>query len=186
MNSAKVSHHPHTPHETSCTDGTASAYPLEPPPPYTELPCVYPAPAWLQSGARFPGYQVPPTELNLSGNQPPSNHPWQLHQSAPVAFVVRAQPGNMVVHQAFQECTIPADHWNLSWFACLCCFWPLGIVAVQKSKQVHMYLARGDFNSARIASSSARKFAWAAICIGITIFVICFACVILFTQTCCS
>ena len=85
----------------------ASAYPLEPPPPYTELPCVYPAPAWLQSGARFPGYQVPPTELNLSGNQPPSNHPWQLHQSAPVAFVVRAVSTSiMIVALTLYHCLI--------------------------------------------------------------------------------
>ena len=46
------------------------------------------------------------------------------------------QPGNRRMCQAFQETTIPEDHKILEWFACLCCFWPAGTIAVFKSNQL--------------------------------------------------
>ena len=41
--------------------------------------------------------------------------------------------------------------------------------------QVHRQLARGDINSARIASANAKKYALIAVCIGTTFVVFCVA-----------
>ena len=49
------------------------------------------------------------------------------------------QPGNMVMGQVFQGTTIPEDHKALAWFSCLCCFWPVGMIAVLKSTEVRYY-----------------------------------------------
>ena len=49
------------------------------------------------------------------------------------------QPGNTIMQQAVQLTTIPEDHCLLAWLACLCCFWPVGIIAVIKSIRVRYY-----------------------------------------------
>ena len=49
------------------------------------------------------------------------------------------QPGNVGVGQVVQGTTIPEGHKALTWFACLCCFWPVGIIAVLKSTEVRYY-----------------------------------------------
>ena len=48
------------------------------------------------------------------------------------------QPGTMiqagVVHPMQGA---PPDFQGLAWFACLCCCWPLGLIAIFKSNEVH-------------------------------------------------
>ena len=46
------------------------------------------------------------------------------------------QPGNMMMPLSFQDTTVPEDHKILACFACLCCFCPVGILALIRSSQV--------------------------------------------------
>lgn len=85
--------------------------------------------------------------------------------------MVSGQPVNTMMPQTVQLTTAPKDHSMLAWFACLCCFCPVGIMAVIKSNQVQSHLDRGDVNSARIASAEAKKYALIAVCIGIASYV---------------
>lgn len=56
------------------------------------------------------------------------------------------QPGNSRMCQAFQETTIPEDHKVLEWFACLCCFWPVGT----KSNQLRYQYTNLGSNNVRL------------------------------------
>ncbi|XP_029202044.1 proline-rich transmembrane protein 1-like [Acropora muricata] len=149
-----------------------SAPPL-PPPPYTEQPS-YPVhatgqaiPALLPNGATLPGCQTPPSGVDIHQYQTPLNYSQQMfYQGAPGGLVVTGHPGNIMMPLSSQDTTIPEDHKILAWFACLCCFCPVGILAVIRSSQVHTHLARSDVNSARIASAGAKKYALIAISIG--------------------
>ena len=49
------------------------------------------------------------------------------------------QPVDTMMPQTVQLTTAPKDHSMLAWFACLCCFCPVGIIAVIKSNQVRYY-----------------------------------------------
>ena len=49
------------------------------------------------------------------------------------------QPGNTIMQQAVQLTTAPEDFSTLAWFACLCCFCPVGIIAVIQSVRVRYY-----------------------------------------------
>ena len=96
-----------------------SPHPLAPPlppPSYTEQPS-YPEhatgqaiPILLPNGATLPGCQAPPSGVDIHQYQTPLNYP--RHMCCLGALIV------------------------LAWFACLCCFWPVGIMAVVQSFQV--------------------------------------------------
>jgi len=45
------------------------------------------------------------------------------------------QPGPAYMVQPMAQAS-PPDYQGLAWFACLCCCWPLGIVAILKSNEV--------------------------------------------------
>ncbi|XP_015761666.1 PREDICTED: proline-rich transmembrane protein 1-like isoform X2 [Acropora digitifera] len=171
-----------SPPKYTSTGGVESPHPSAPPlppPPYTEQPS-YPVhatgqviPALLPNGATLPGCQASPSGVDIHQYQTPINYPQQMfYQGASGGLVVAGQPGNTIVRQTAQLTTIPDDHCMLAWCACLCCFCPIGIIAVIKSNQVHTHLARGDVNSARIASAEAKKYAHRAICFGTTFFVL--------------
>ncbi|XP_067037805.1 proline-rich transmembrane protein 1-like [Acropora muricata] len=158
------------------TGGVESSHPSAPPlppPPYTEQP-IYPVhatgeaiPVLLPNGATLPDCQASPSVVDIHQYQTPLNYPQQMfYQGASGGLVVTAPPGNTIMRQAVQLTTAPKDHSMLAWFACLCCFCPVGIIAVIKSNQVQSHLARGDVNSARIASAEAKKYALIAVCIG--------------------
>ncbi|XP_046858830.1 trafficking regulator of GLUT4 1-like [Xenia sp. Carnegie-2017] len=67
----------------------------------------------------------------------------------------------------------------LSIFACLCCFWPVGLCAIAKSKEVKTYMIalwvkmartladRGDYERARVAAKTAKLTAWVAMLFGV-------------------
>ncbi|XP_067037525.1 proline-rich transmembrane protein 1-like isoform X1 [Acropora muricata] len=166
-----------SPPKYTSTGGVESLHPSAPPlppPQYTEQP-LYPVhatgqaiPALLPNCATLPSCQAPPSGVDIHQYQTPLNYPGQMfYQGASGGLVVTGQPGNTIMRQAVQLTTIPEDHCMLAWFACLCCFWPVGIMAVIKSNQVQSHLYRGDVNSARIASAEAKKYALIAVCIGI-------------------
>ncbi|XP_015761664.1 PREDICTED: proline-rich transmembrane protein 1-like isoform X2 [Acropora digitifera] len=174
---ATVKDNSSSPPKYTSTGGVESLHPSAaplPPPPYTEQPS-YPVhatgqaiPALLPNGATLPGCQASPSGVDIHQYQTPLNYPGQIfYQGASGGLVVTGQPGNTIMQQAVQLTTIPEDHCMLAWFACLCCFWPVGIIAVIKSARVQSHLDRGDVNSARIASAEAKKYALIAVCIGI-------------------
>lgn len=145
------------PAAANAVDSSPPAYPSELPPPYIQQPGYQAPPSYEVP----PGYQGPPAYQTLPGY--PSG---QVYQGVPVGYVVATQPSSYVVQPTSMQ-DIPPDYQGLSWFSCLCCCWPLGIVAILKSNEVKSSLSRGDFQSARIASNSARNFAYAAIGIGV-------------------
>ncbi|XP_057307888.1 uncharacterized protein LOC130645805 isoform X2 [Hydractinia symbiolongicarpus] len=76
--------------------------------------------------------------------------------------VVVSQP------QAFVQAPVYVENYAaLSWFACLCCCWPIGIAAIVKSSEVNSAMAAGDFRRAQVASSDAKKYAIIAIICGL-------------------
>ncbi|XP_029202049.1 proline-rich transmembrane protein 1-like [Acropora millepora] len=170
-----------SPPKYTSTGGVDSPHPSAPPlppPPYTEQPLYsvhatgQAVPALLPNGATLPSCQASPSGVDIHQYQTPLNYPRQMfYQSASGGLVVTGQPGNTIMRQAVQLTTIPEDHCMLAWFACLCCFWPVGIIAVIKSTRVQSHLARGDVDSARIASAEAKKYALIAVCIGAALFV---------------
>ncbi|XP_015777277.1 PREDICTED: tumor suppressor candidate 5 homolog isoform X2 [Acropora digitifera] len=147
--------------------GVAFQHPSELPPAYSEH-SSYPAHA---AGQAIPGYHAPPS--GVDEYQTLLNNPQQLsYLGTSEGLVVAGQPGNTIMHKAVQGNTIPEDYKTLACFACLCCFCPVGIVAVCKSNEVHEHLDRGDVNSARIASAGAKKYALIAIFIGTILLVL--------------
>ena len=94
-----------------------------------------------------PPYQT--EEIPQQGNAPQQQYP---------------QPGAqqvVVVQQQFQA--TPTSNQILAWISCLCCFCPLGIVAVYKSMQSDTCAGNGDMEGARSNGESAKKWAIAAI-----------------------
>lgn len=167
MNEKDVDHNSSTA-PVSTTDVIPSPYPAEAPPPYVQQP----------SYTVSPGYEAPIGCQTQPGYQAPPGYPGQVYQGVPVGYIVANQPGTYLVQPTMQ--IPPPDYQALSWFACLCCCWPIGIVAILKSNEVRNALSRGDFNSARIASNSARNLAYTAVGIGVMFVVIYVALIMVF------
>ena len=84
-----------------------------------------------------------------------------------------AQLGARGGYGAIAEDAPPAayvpDHTCLAWFACLCCCWPLGCLAICDANEAQAARARGDLATARRKASSAKWFANWAIAFGLVI-----------------
>ncbi|WAQ94544.1 PRRT1-like protein [Mya arenaria] len=76
--------------------------------------------------------------------------------------VVVAQVGGGPIYQ-----TSPQDYTTQAWIACLCCFWPTGLLAIMKASESRDALARGDLIGAQSASNSARQFVRISYVVGI-------------------
>ena len=134
----------------------------EPPPAYT-------------SSSTFPGGKegdaAGPPQQPLT-QQPPGyaypqqqgGYPQQVHYQP----VVMTQP--VTVAQPFEG--IPPNHSTLAWLTCLFCCWPLGLLAIIKSREVDSAADRGDLVAANHASRSARKFGYCSLGFGIGSYVI--------------
>ena len=78
------------------------------------------------------------------------------------------QPARVVYVQAPRQPGSPAkDYFGLSLFTLLCCFWPLGLIALIKSVEVRRHNDDGMYDDARKASKDARLFNKIGIIIGI-------------------
>ncbi|XP_070567227.1 proline-rich transmembrane protein 1-like isoform X2 [Ptychodera flava] len=66
---------------------------------------------------------------------------------------------------------IPNDYMGLAIFALVCCFKPLGIFAVLKSRDVHKRVWEGDMEGSREASRWARLLSLISLAIGIVIII---------------
>ena len=108
------------------------------------------------NGVVPPGYAYPPQQ----GGYPQQNH----YQP-----VVVAQP--VPVNQQTMGGT-PPNHSTLAWLTCLFCCWPLGLIAIIKSRDVDSAADRGDIEGAKLASKSARKFGYCSLGFGIGSYVI--------------
>ncbi|CAN0195408.1 unnamed protein product [Ectocarpus sp. 4 AP-2014] len=85
---------------------------------------------------------------------------------APAVQVQPVQPG-----QPQQGQTAP-NHVILAWFSCLCCCWPIGLVAIYHSCNVDSQLAHGDFQGAILSSHNAEKASKVAIGVGVVFIII--------------
>lgn len=139
-----------------------TAYPPQPgypgapvPNPYQQGYQAYPGqPAYPAQPGYQPGYQ--------SGYQPPPMT--TQHQSV---TVVAGGPSVILAPQI-----APPDYCGLSWFACLFCFWPVGICAIVKSNETRHAINRGDMVTAGQLSLETRRLANMSIGIGITMIVV--------------
>ncbi|BFZ04068.1 hypothetical protein BsWGS_07107 [Bradybaena similaris] len=96
----------------------------------------------------------------------PPQQPPPYYQSPPVNYGAT----NVVVGQPMPSTFITVtvdDHMSLAVFACLCCFWPVGLIAILKANESREALARGDVQAATLKSREARKFALVSIGAGV-------------------
>jgi len=135
----------------------------------------------------FPCHNKSPEEnpyhSNVSYQDPQRTYPqvfptsaYQGYSAGHLASAVNAQQTQqrsvvMTQHGRFAPVQIddgilPPNYMSLSLFACLCCFFPLGLFAINKSSQVDDAVRRGDLVAAKKASQSARLLAGIAIVIG--------------------
>jgi len=83
--------------------------------------------------------------------------------------VIMTQPGNFV--PVLHGNVLPSNFMSLSLFTCLCCFWPLGIFAILKSREVDDAIRRGDLDAAKEASHTARRLSYYGIGVGIVLMI---------------
>lgn len=60
----------------------------------------------------------------------------------------------------------PQDYTTQAWLACLCCFWPTGLLAILRANESRDCLARGDMVGAHSAANSARQMVRISIAVG--------------------
>ncbi|XP_063399981.1 transmembrane protein 91-like [Mytilus trossulus] len=61
----------------------------------------------------------------------------------------------------------PIDYMGYALMACLCCFWPLGLIAIRYANIANDAKARGDFEEARKQNSNARSMIIASVFFGL-------------------
>ncbi|XP_032242907.1 proline-rich transmembrane protein 1 isoform X1 [Nematostella vectensis] len=137
---------------------------------YSQPPQGYPG---VQT---YPINNYPPPAYNAQGypgTPPPAVYSQQPYYGPPTTqqTFVQQQPGVVVVQQPIGVVS-PPDYQALAWFACLCCCWPVGIVAIIKSNEVRNAMARGDYAAANAASSSARTLSMVSIGMGVAFMVL--------------
>ncbi|XP_070567368.1 synapse differentiation-inducing gene protein 1-like [Ptychodera flava] len=90
-------------------------------------------------------------------------------QGSNVPLVTMAPSNHSIVR--FTE-PVPEDHMALAIFVTICCFWPLGIFAILKARDVHKKTWQRNMEGARQSSHSARQLSLIALGLGISIYVI--------------
>merc|ERR1740130_234268 len=125
----------------------------------------------VQYAAVPPGqYQAPPPGQYQQGYQQQSFQPaQQQYQPAQQQYPQGQAAGpNVVMTMPLQQGggNYVPDYCFLSWFACLCCCWPIGCCAIIQSQAVQSRLAAGDVAGARVASNSARQLGMCATIFG--------------------
>ncbi|XP_065665983.1 proline-rich transmembrane protein 1-like isoform X2 [Hydra vulgaris] len=85
---------------------------------------------------------------------------------------VTANPVNVSISQSAQpqaDQPLPSSHAFMAWFSCLCCFWPLGLIAVYYSNKVNSAISIGDREKAILASKKAKIFSTISLVIGLNL-----------------
>ncbi|WAQ94512.1 PRRT1-like protein [Mya arenaria] len=124
------------------------------------------APPGYTQGPPAPGYGPPPPGYPQPGGYgyPAAPPPGYGYGAAPpIQVVSRDAAAHVLVPQTTGP--PPTDYSTQAWIACLCCFWPTGLLAIMKANESRNARARGDMVGAQMASDSARTFvriSWAA------------------------
>ncbi|XP_052280840.1 uncharacterized protein LOC127878352 [Dreissena polymorpha] len=95
---------------------------------------------------------------------------------APVGSVIQSSSSVVVVNQPAQNtmCVMqprPPDYTGLAFFSCLCCAWPLGLVAIILAIQAKSLAYNGHYNDAKRRSNVALGFIIASV-------IVCIACIV--------
>ncbi|XP_011410457.1 PREDICTED: proline-rich transmembrane protein 1-like isoform X1 [Amphimedon queenslandica] len=85
--------------------------------------------------------------------------------------------------QPIPEASLPNDYLILSLFSIICCFWPVGIIALLKSVETRRYCQDGRLAEAQASSREAKTFNMISIGIGVAINIIVFFFTILAVVT---
>mmetsp|Transcript_8157 Transcript_8157/g.10112 ORF Transcript_8157/g.10112 Transcript_8157/m.10112 type:complete len:165 (+) Transcript_8157:169-663(+) len=111
-----------------------------------------------QVTSRQPGQPV------YYGQQPVSRPPGQpVYGQQPMS-----QPGQIVVQETPLR---PPNHMLMSICTCICCCWPLGIIAICFSCMVDSRYDNQDYEGANAASTKAKWLSYAAIGCGVLIYI---------------
>ncbi|XP_070559123.1 proline-rich transmembrane protein 1-like [Ptychodera flava] len=113
-----------------------------------------------------PSYHEPVMHGYPQAMPPPPQQPTQF-TSANNTVVVAPAPQTMIHVQR-----VPDDHMGLAIFATICCFWPVGIFAILKARDVHKRAYEGDMMGSEQASRSARMLSLVSLGVGIGIIVL--------------
>ncbi|XP_077994830.1 uncharacterized protein LOC144448453 [Glandiceps talaboti] len=114
---------------------------------------------------QYPGYE-------LQGGQVYSQHPTTAPPNYPQHFtsnttVIAPNTPSIVRIQH-----VPDDSIGLAIFTTLCCFWPVGIFAILRARDVHKLAYQGDMVGSQAAARSARQLSFIALGIGIGLIVL--------------
>ncbi|KAL3832572.1 hypothetical protein ACJMK2_024205, partial [Sinanodonta woodiana] len=140
--------------------------PIESPPPYSTA-------TGASQGQQFPPpsnqYSYLPNQYSSYASSPQYSQPvTQLPQTS-YGFSNTQQSTIIQSPQAvsLQYQTPPPDYTVSAWLACLCCFWPTGLIAIIKAHEASDAAARGDMFAANAAANTARQMVRASIIVGI-------------------
>lgn len=146
------------------------ANPNAPAPGYYQQPVQQ---AYVQQGVVDGGFQQGYQQQQQYVPQPNQGYQQQYvqqpnpNQGYPQPY--QGTPATVVIHQQGAGEFVP-DYCFLSWFACLCCCWPIGCCAIMQSQSVQSRLAAGDVAGARVASASARQLSIGSVVFGMIVF----------------
>ncbi|XP_012565466.1 uncharacterized protein LOC105849606 isoform X1 [Hydra vulgaris] len=110
---------------------------------------------------------IPPTNAGnpLSSSQCPSDL-----KPEPAVQIITANPVNVSISQRVLPRVVqplPSSYAFIAWLSCLCCFWPLGLIAVYYSNKVNSAINLGDREKAISASHKTKIFSITSIVIGL-------------------
>ena len=110
---------------------------------------------------------IPPTNAGnpINSSQRPSDH-----KPEPAVQIITANPVNVSISQSVLPRVVqplPSSYAFIAWLSCLCCFWPLGLIAVYYSNKVNSAISIGDRDKAISASKKAKVFSILSIVIGL-------------------
>ncbi|XP_011410456.1 PREDICTED: proline-rich transmembrane protein 1-like isoform X3 [Amphimedon queenslandica] len=100
-----------------------------------------------------------PTEKKKLLEEPPPSY-----TSAPPVYYTQPQ-------QPIPEASLPNDYLMLSVFSIICCFWPVGVIALFKSMETQRYRKDGCLAKAQASSLEAKGFNMISIGIGATCYI---------------
>jgi len=131
----------------------------------------------MQKEQGYPEQGYPPPPYPPQTNVQPMQYP---PQHMPLGQIPLGQiPAGQLQHYSDHPTVVqvvqqpmshpPPTNSVLAWISCLCFCWPLGIVAILKANEADKRIGRGDFEGAKMAGESAKKWAIAAIITAIAI-----------------
>jgi len=97
----------------------------------------------------------------MDGSGPQVNYGYAGQPATSHTTVVMDHGGQM----AYQ--VPPQDYTTSAWLACLCCFWPTGLIAIMRASESRDCLDRGDMVGAHQAADGARMMVRVSVIVGV-------------------